>query len=75
MQSYKREIFQLKEQNRAAICKIELLQTQLEVQQIGEKHLREQMVVKDQMLAMQEDMLNQLHSEVEKLKLMLLAKD
>ena len=33
------------------------------------------MASKDQMLAMQEDMLNQLNSEVEKLKLMLLAKN
>ena len=32
------------------------------------------MQVKDQMLAMQEDMLNQLNAEIEKLKLMLLAK-
>ena len=50
------------------------LQTQIEVQQIAEKHAKEQMQVKDQMLAMQEDMLNQLNAEIEKLKLMLLAK-
>ena len=37
--------------------------------------MKEQMQVKDSMLAMQEDMLTQLNAEVEKLKLMLLAKN
>ena len=41
---------------------------------IAEKHLKEQMQVKDSMLTMQEDMLSALNAEVEKLKLMLLAK-
>ena len=71
---YKNEIFQLKEENRAYACQVAQLQTQLEVQQIAEKHQKEQIYVKDQMLGMQEEMLTQLNQEVEKLKLMLLAK-
>ena len=54
----KAEIFSLKEENRSFQCKVAQLQTQLEVQQIADKHQKEQLHVKDQMLRMQEEMIN-----------------
>ena len=58
VQAYKDQIYDLKEENRAQACHVAQLQTQIEVQKIAEKHQKEQMQVKDQMIAMQEDMLN-----------------
>jgi len=71
----RREVADLKEKNREQACQIAQLQTQLEVQTVATQHLKEQLSVKDQMLSMQEEMLSQLSSEVEKLKQMLLLKD
>ena len=47
MQGLKDQIFDLKEENRSYACEVAQLKTQIEVQQIAEKHSKEQMQVKD----------------------------
>ena len=40
-QDLKTQIYELKEENRAYACQVAQLQTQIEVQQIADKHARE----------------------------------